>query len=229
VGTPLDLIYCADGNPAFAELAVSLGWLYGAKLPSTVYQKVYFADQDWKRPDREAYMRALREHRPHTATVLDWERRDQRDEVFTWAEAAARYVKRVVIIPKMFGVIGLIPTRIGKADVVLGYSVPTKFGGTPVPLWEFGHRPVHLLGGSPQRQMILSRTLNVVSADGNMAHQQAHKCRFWSAKSGPKGHWWQLKDVGDSREEGANLEAFRRSLINIRAAWESRGRELRSC
>ena len=78
MGTPpLKLIYCADGNPDFAAAAVEAGWLYGARLPSTVYRPVYFADQDWRRPDRARYMAALMAHRPAVASVLDWEREGQ--------------------------------------------------------------------------------------------------------------------------------------------------------
>ena len=58
-----DLIYCADGNPTFAALAVAAGWRYGARLPGTVYQPVHFADQDWRNPDRARYMAALATHR----------------------------------------------------------------------------------------------------------------------------------------------------------------------
>ena len=49
--------------------------------------------------------------------------------------------------PYAFGGIARVPEQIGGKAVRLGYSVPTKFGGTEVPLWEFGQRPVHLLGG----------------------------------------------------------------------------------
>ncbi len=216
------LIYCADGNPAFARVAVEAGYRYGARLPSTVYETVYFADQDWKNPDREKYMLALEEHKPVMATVLDWERPEQFSEVMTWAEDAARFVQRVVIIPKVAGLLGEIPERIGCAEIVLGFSVPTAYGGSEVPLWEFGRRPVHLLGGSPQKQRTLARYLNVVSVDGNMAHQQAHRCRFWSRQKGRNGHWIQLGDTGDNREKGANLEAFRLSCRNIQEAWGER-------
>ena len=214
-----ELIYCADGNPSFARAAVEAGFRYGARLPSTVYEPVWFADQDWKTPCRESYMRALAEHRPAIATVLDWEREEQWHEVLSWATEAAQYCSTLVIIPKLCGTLGAIPGRIGGAEVVLGYSVPTSYGGSGVPLWEFGSRLVHLLGGSPQRQMELTGYLNVVSVDGNMAHQQAHRCRFWSRRRGPKGHWIQLADTGDTRHDGANLAAFRRSLANIRQAW----------
>ena len=217
------LIYCADGNPSFASAAVEAGWLYGARLPSTVYQPVFFADQDWKNPNRGAYMGALARHRPQMASVLDWEDEDQLGEVLSWAEEAAQWCRQVVVIPKVAHGLHQIPERVGQADIIIGYSVPTSYGGSCIWLGEFGRRPVHLLGGSPQKQIELSHYLNVVSADGNMAHQQAHRCRTWRRRAGPKGHWMQLADLGDARTNGANLEAFRRSLVEIRSAWEMRG------
>lgn len=220
MGTPT-LIYCADGNPTFAKAAVEAGWKYGARLPATVYQSVYFADQDWRRPSRPRYMAALAQHRPEVATVLDLEREEQLTEVLAWAEEAAMYVKTVVIIPKVSGMLDLIPETIAGARVVLGYSVPTAYGATDVPAWEFGHRPVHLLGGSPQRQLRLAGYLNVVSVDGNMIHQQAHRCRFWSPRySLFRDRWVPLHKTGDTRIQGANLECFRKSLEAVSAAWK---------
>lgn len=222
------LIHCADGNPAFAAAAVAAGWLYGARLPATVYQPVHFADQDWKAPDRTAYMAALAAHRPAMATVLDWEQPEQLPEVLSWAEEAAPLVgESVLVVPKVPGLVPLLPRVIGGKRVVLAYSVPTSYGGSPLGLWELTGWPVHLLGGSPHAQMELYRYLRncceVVSADGNMAHQQAHRCRFWARRSGPKGHWTQLSEAGDERTEGANSEAFRRSLGAIAEAWSAIG------
>lgn len=223
MGAPA-LIYCADGNPTFARAAVEAGWLYGARLPATVYEAVHFADQDWKQPDRAAYMNALAQHRPAMATVMDWEHEDQLTEVLSWAEEAAQHVtESVLIVPKVPGCVGLLPRRIGSRRVILAYSVPTSYGGSPLGLWELTGWPVHLLGGSPQKQLELAGYVracaDLVSADGNMAHQQAHRCRFWLRRAGPKGHWCQLATTGDLRTEGANLEAFRRSLEAIRQAW----------
>lgn len=222
MGVAPELVYCADGNPDFAARAVSLGWRYGARLPATVYQPVWFADQDWKAPDLDRYAAAVAEHRPEVCTVLDWEHPEQLPEVLAWAEAVAPHVARVVVIPKVPGEVGRVPEVVGGKPVVLGFSVPTSYGGTPCGVWEFGRRPVHLLGGSPQEQMRLARYLNAVSADGNMMAQQARKGRFWSPVSGPKGHWWQLKDAGDDRPRGVPLECFTRSLWAIRQSWESR-------
>jgi hypothetical protein len=224
VGTPA-LIYCADGNPTFATAAVEAGWLYGARLPATVYHRVHFADQDWRRPDRAAYMAALSRHRPALATVLDWEHPAQLPEVLSWAEEAAAFVSdAVLIVPKVPGGVGRLPRVVGGRRVVLAYSVPTAYGGAALWLGELAGWPVHLLGGSPQSQMRLWRYLRncceVVSADGNAAHRQAHHCRFWSRHPGPKGHWTQLGTAGLGCDRGANLKAFRRSLAEIRAAWD---------
>jgi hypothetical protein len=221
MGAIPELVYCADGNPEFARIAVGLGWRYGARLPSTVYQPVWFADQDWKRPDLAKYAAAVAEHKPEVATVLDWEHDDQLPDVLAWAETVAPHVGRVVVIPKVPGRVHEIPETVGGRPVVLGYSVPTTYGGTTCCVWEFGRRPVHLLGGSPQAQMGYAQYLNVVSADGNMAAQQARKGRFWSRRQGPKGHWMQLASAGDTRETGVPAECFRRSLEAIGAAWRN--------
>lgn len=219
MGVKPELVYCADGNPELAGIAVGLGWRYGARLPSTVYEKVWFADQDWKNPNLAKYAAAVAEHKPEVATVLDWEREEQLPEVLAWAEAIAPHVGRVVVIPKIPGRVCAVPESVGGKPVVLGYSVPTSYGGTMCGNWEFKGRPTHLLGGSPQEQMRLTRYFDVVSADGNMASQQARKGRFWSPDKGPKGHWWQLRDAGDDRKSGVPAECFRRSLENIAAAW----------
>lgn len=213
------LIYCAAGSPRMAEIAVNAGYKYGARLPDTVYQPLYFADQDWRNPDRGRYMAALAEHRPHMATVLDWDDNTRYEEVMSWAEEAAQYVEVVVVVPKIPGTIQYIPEYIGNAEIVLGYSVPTKFSGTPVPMWEFLGCPVHLLGGTPQKQMELARYLYVYSADGNMANKMAVRyCAYWENGTGltAKSRWWtQLQPL---RPDGC-YEAFAISCRNIMAAW----------
>lgn len=216
-----ELIYCAGKNQRFEAVAHAAGFRIGVQLPNIVYHPVYFADQDWKKPDRGVYMRALAEHRPHMATVLDLEREAQFQEVLSWAEDAAAYVERVLIIPKYSGAVDSLPRVIGGKPVILAYSVPTAFGGTEVPAWEFYGWPVHLLGGSPHRQMEIARYLHVVSADGNMANKMAHRGRFWSTEKGPKGHWRNLREIGVDLPTDNNLEAFRRSCENIAAAWKA--------
>lgn len=221
------LIYCAAGNRRFSEIAAAEGFLLGAQLPGTVYSPPFFCDQNWKKPDRHRYMAGLAEHRPQMATVIDWEREEQFSEVMDWAEEAAQYTCNVLIIPKIPDTVERIPFFIGGKPVVIGFSVPTRFGGTCVPIWELEGRNVHLLGGSPQRQMreyaAISGIACVVSADGNMAQKLAvQRCLYWrSQSSGRDGHWARLNYAV---KHDAPYEAFTRSCRNIREAW-SKGAE----
>jgi len=223
-----ELVYCASGNKRFAQIAIDAGFKYGAQLPGTVYTDVaplWFADQNWKKPQRDSYMAALEKHRPVQATVLDLEFDSQLAEVLDWAEEAAQYVERVVIIPKAFGIIDKLPKRIGGKDVILGYSVPTKYAGTGVPIWEFGNWPIHLLGGSPQAQMNLCRYLNVVSTDGNYAMKMAvMHCQFWvpgTARYAQNKFWPTIAEANNGVKEikDAVYKAFEMSCHNIMKAW----------
>ena len=208
----VDLIYCAAGNPRFAQIAIDAGFLYGAQLPNTIYHPPYFVDQNWRKPNREKYMAALALHRPHIATVLDLERDEQLPEVLAWAEDAAAHVQVVVIIPKAQGIVADLPRTIGGAEVRLGYSVPTKFAGTELPVWDFVGWPVHLLGGNPQNQMKLAQYLDVRSADGNAAQKAALSWGMeWCA-----GRWVH----GAQYANDVPYHAFAESCRNIRQAWE---------
>ena len=211
------LIYCAGKNPRFDTIALEAGFKLGIQLPHpTVTYPPYFVDQNWKKPDRKLYMQALKKHRPVMATVLDLEHEDQFKEVLSWAEEAAQYVQKIIIIPKAFGIISQIPKRIGNTHVILGFSVPTKFGGTSVPLWEFLGWEVHLLGGSPKKQRKYASYLDVISVDGNYANLKATKFCSWF-----DGHkWYQLKkNNGEIWGKDAPYEAFRRSCIGIQSMW----------
>jgi len=222
-----ELVWCQAGNPRFAAIAVAAGFRYGARLPGTTYGKVWFADQDWKKPNRIAYMRALSGHLPTMATVLDWEREEQLAEVLSWAEEAAQYVARIVIVPKVPGRVGLLPRQIGGRPVILGISIPSAYGGTRVQAWEFAGWPVHLLGGQPQMQMRvwarLRHICETVSCDGNAPSLMAtRRAAFWVPGTGRPSddrYWMPLSEAGDDRRLGAPDEAVRRSCANIVAAW----------
>jgi len=242
------VIYCAGGNRRFVEIALAAGMRYGARLPDTVYGDLYFADQNYHNPNREAYMSAVAEHRPLMASVIDIENMGQLAVALDWAEEIAQYVRQVMFVPKV-DVIAQLPRSVGSADVVLGYSVPTNYGGTELPIWLFDGWPVHLLGGSPHMQLWLAgRVLSassrgrgryatrgipgvsvfypnqVVSVDGNMTNLMATRyCQFWrpgDAAYAKNRFWPELREC-DGREwdTDAPYEAFRRSCENIMAAW----------
>lgn len=213
----MELIYCAGGNKRFAEIAINAGFLYGSQLPHTVYFPLHFADQDWKKPNRQKYFTALAKHKPPVATVLDWERADQLGEVLEWAEEAASHAECIIIIPKVHGGIKSLPRAIGGKPVRLGYSVPTKFGGTPLHYTDFIGWPVHLLGGSPHNQMKLAKYLNVASIDCNYHMAMAERNnKFWQ-----QGKWVELSSLGYV-DKDAPYKAFEISCKNIMAAWRQR-------
>ena len=211
---PIELIYCADGNKRFAQIAIETGYLYGAQVPNTVYFPPYFCDQNWKNPDFERYMTALSKHKPQLASVIDWEDHVSRAEVLRWAESAAEFVETVIIVPKVAGGIATLPRVIGGKEVRLGYSVLTSFGGTIVSLTEFLGWPVHLLGGSPSKQFALAGLsggkrlvdaprLNVVSVDGNYHQLMARHNRFFifdgSARYAKNRFWPTLREADGKR------------------------------
>jgi len=210
----MELIYCAGGNRRFAEIAINAGFLYGSQLPHTVHFPLHFADQDWKKPNRQRYFEALANYKPQVATVLDWERGEQLDEVLGWAEEAASHVESVVIIPKVQGGVALIPRIVGNKPIRLGYSVPTKFGGTPLPYSDFIGWPVHLLGGSPHKQMHLAKYLTVASVDCNYHMMMAERHNeFWA-----EGKWRELSSLGHV-DKDAPYKAFELSCKNIMTSW----------
>ena len=222
----IDICYCAAGNRRFAEIAINNGFLYGAQMPRTAYFPPWFCDNDWKRPERDRYMAALAQHRPYMASVLDLERHEQLDEVLSWSEEAARFVEVIMIIPKVFGIIESLPRTIAGKSVRLGYSVPTRFGGTELPLWEFGGWPVHLLGGQPQIQMDLARYMDVRSVDGNYAQKMAIEYgQFWSnrgVKNSANKFWPKLNEAGLGTDNADRpYIAFELSCQNIMKAWKN--------
>lgn len=235
-----DIIYCASGNKRYSDIAKECGFLLGGRLPGTIYHDIYFADQDWKSPRREQYMDALAEYTPHMATVLDLEREDQFVEVMDWAEEAAQYVEIVIIIPKVSGITKKIPESINGKHIRFGYSVPTRYGKTTIPLEEFGNRDVHLLGGSPQAQFSMcgihfpkeqtrffidKPALNVHSLDGNMFLSMASRfCQFWrpgDAHYAQNPYWPTVAEEngGHTGLPDSNYIAFRKSCENILEAW----------
>lgn len=211
-----EVIYCAGGNSRLAQIAIDAGMLYGARLPGIAYHPIYFADQDWKKPDLDAYASSVEGYGARFVTILDWEREEQEEEVFAWANRLSKIptVEIVAFIPKAHGTIDRIPSAINGKKVILAYSVPTRYGGTTVPLGEFGDREVHLLGGHPHDQIMLCKDLNVISADGNMMQKMAiERLQSWRAygECDSRDWWYELADD--------YLTSFSISCRNIVSAW----------
>lgn len=173
-------------------------------------------DCDWKKPNWSRHLAIAKTEHPWLCAVPDIESASQLPDALVKSQEIAAHCERILIIPKALSIIHSIPAEIGGRPIVLGYSVPTSYGGTSVPLWEFGRRPVHLLGGSPRAQKELCRYLNVVSLDGNVAWNLARRGIFYGQNGTSPKRNTLLRSDGKRFAGDGPYEALRRSLQNLR-------------
>lgn len=216
------IIYCGRSNNTLDRIAIYSGFEYGLRLPFTANFPPIFADQDWKKPNKEKYIESVAQHKPEMATVLDWEHQEQKGEVFDWIDDISKYVQVIIVIPKFSSAIRQIPLSWEGKEVRLGYSVPSGYGKTSVKIEEFNttHHRVHLLGGTPHLQIMLARCMNVTSVDCNSHSLYANDyCEAWTGKM-IKGSRMRVRmqDIG-IEGDNANKIAFAMSCANIMRAW----------
>jgi len=208
------LIYCAGRGGRYADIAVATGFIYGCRSDYKPSHLVGFADLNWKRPDLDRHYAFVSEHRPQLAVAPDVLDLDALVPTLRYAERLAGVAGRVIIVPKTMGVMDRLPHE---PWLVIGYSVPTRYGGTDLMMAELAGWPVHLLGGSPRHQLELSHYLDVFSADGNVSTVGARYGFGFDARS----RRWRL-----SPDNGPDFpyRVFQRSCEQIVQAW--RGGEL---
>lgn len=196
----VDLITCAQqaGTPGTCCIASGNGILYGCNS-SYAYcknskkegdHKIVFVDNPFKDYNHKKHIAYLKElytkgHHPKYVTVRDIMTKEQckeadikyfsLEQILEWADEIQQYAENVIIIPKY--------DCFDKLDekYILGYSVPTAYGGTELPLEMFKGRKIHILGGSPNKQIaVLSELINeVVSIDGNYLRKLAMVGNCW--------------------------------------------------
>lgn len=206
----MDLIYCAGGSQPKCCVAVALGFLYGIRYDYVACSRhpVDFIDTHWEQYDFDRMRAEVERHRPGYVVVPDVLDTNDLTRALEQAEALAEFSDRVIIVPKV-DVVDDIPDK-----YVLGYSVPTNYGGTTIPVERFRGRKVHLLGGTPLQQARIWRELRdeVISVDGN-AHQVA--ARY--------GDYWDGRAMGWRRNPydgpGHYMHSFTLSLLNIVEFW----------
>jgi hypothetical protein len=208
---PLDFIYTWGAPDATCCIAVQAGLKYGVR--STDYRRrglcpyvtqwpdlhrIVFVDNEYADYDHALHLSVVQELRPTYATVRDVMTREQcrdagiayypLDTILAWAEEIAQYAENVIVIPK-FDCIDNIPDC-----HMLGYSVPSSYGGTPLSVDLFRHRRVHLLGGSWKKQLEHLAALGdaVVSIDNNYINRMAEFGQFDNGD----GHMQRVQDVG---------------------------------
>lgn len=207
IQTPL-LFYCGDGGRnKYGKIALRQNWQVGYKSDESKVRshKVSMLDNNFKDYNHQQHLEEIKFHKPLIATALDVTKTVDLSVVLNQAQEISNYCGRVILIPKC---IFELPTNF---SYWLGYSIPTSYGGTLVPV-SFFNKPTHLLGGSPQDQIFYASKLkNVVSLDGNRAMQLS--------KYG-KSIYPGTTRSGKKIVEGC-YPSFELSLINQREFWNN--------
>jgi hypothetical protein len=205
-------------------IATRSGWLYGIQSTNACYpcpmseftktHKVEFVDNDYFHYDHQAHLEVVKKLRPKYCTVRDIMNQSQCEEagieffelsqILEWAEDLRQYAENVIVIPK-YDCLSEIPDHF-----VLGYSVPTSHGGTPLPIEMFKGRRVHLLGGSPNKQIAYWQQIpeDVVSLDNNYILLMAKYGQVWL----PTGETTTLSELGVKDTSNPHLTAIALSV-----------------
>ncbi|HJY88794.1 MAG: DUF6610 family protein [Candidatus Acidiferrum sp.] len=151
------------------RIARRFGWLPGARYTNLrdvrEFERIGFLDIEWKDYCFKRHLEAVKATRPMVTVALDIHDPRSLQRILDQASELNLHSERVIIVPKH-------PSLRNKLDTVipkrfwLGYSVPTRYGGTTIPP-SFFKRPVHLLGGRPDVQRRLAEMMPVVSLDCN--------------------------------------------------------------
>lgn len=164
------LKFITHGN-AVLRLALRYGWRAGARYTNLrdvrglPFEGVGFLDIHFKRYDFLRHLAATAQSRPLITVARDVDSSRDLDSVLLEAEQLRRYSRHVVVVPKDKHLARRLNDLIPR-HYILGFSVPTRYGATPIPP-QFFTRPVHLLGGRPDVQRGLAALMPVVSIDCN--------------------------------------------------------------
>jgi len=210
---PIDLIYTAGhigqnaiDEPSYVKthccVAVQSGWLYGIQstgsggvCATALYNKKHlpqFIDNNFYNYDHELHVAGVAKWNPKYTTVCDVMTPEQcqkaripyysLEQILDWAEELSEHAENVIVIPK-YDCLDRIPEKF-----MLGYSVPTSHGSTPLLPELFRGRRVHLLGGSWKKQLsyITQLQKEVVSIDNNYVVRIAKYGRYYDCNGDEK-------------------------------------------
>jgi len=193
------------------QITTKHGWLPAARYTNLrdvkSFSSIGFIDIDWKDYNFLRHLESVRSVNPFMTVARDVERAEQLPQVLEEARELGRYSANVVIVPKCPTLSETIEDVI-PSEFLLGFSTPTKYGGTPIAPEKF-KRPVHILGGSPQAQLALASVLDVFSFDCNRFTLDARYGDYFN------GEAFRPHPVG------GYARCLEDSVIAINAAWAS--------
>jgi hypothetical protein len=193
------------------RIARRFGWLPAARYTNLrdvrSYDRLGFLDVNWKDYKFKQHLRAAIDTKPLVTVARDVENIEHLPSILDEAFELLQHATHVVIVPKDMRLKDEIEQRIPPV-FLLGYSVPTRYGGTKLPIAAF-KRPVHLLGGRPDVQRKLAEQARIFSVDCNrFTLDAAYGDYFDGAAFRP-------------HPRGGYERCIRDSLININRLWES--------
>jgi len=150
------------------DVAKRFGWRPAARYTNLRdvrhAAEIAFLDIDWRNYNFIRHLEVAAATRPFMTVARDILEASQLQIIVGEAERLAKFARYVIIVPKARGLAKRFATI--PAEFLLGYSVPTRYGGTSLPIALF-NRPVHLLGGRPDVQRRLADRIPVFSVDCN--------------------------------------------------------------
>jgi hypothetical protein len=213
----MDIIYCSGGNKKLAQIAIEEGFLYGARSDDIRDIRCNgLIDINWTNYNWDKHLKQVSLHQPKYAVAPDITNENQIDNLLPMAEQLEKFCEKVIIVPKIDGIVKSIPLRF-----VIGISVPTSYSGFLPNIKELRDRNTHLLGGSPGQQRDLWRYysrmhVNIMSVDTNCHSKASDFGSYWN------GSKWCDKE----RDNIGKYEAFRKSCRGILRMWNNLGVQL---
>ena len=205
------IVKCVNHGRRVLAIASGYGWLPGARYTYTrelrKFDRIGFIDIEFDKYDFKKHLSAVKSTCPLLTVARDVVNIQDLTKTLDQAHELLQYSKNVIVIPKdpfmAYKFNDLIPP-----EFLLGYSVPTRYGGTSIPPDSF-NRPVHLLGGRPDFQRQLAELMPVVSMDCNRFTLDARFGDYFD------GHTFR------PHEEGGYENCLAASILNINQLWLS--------
>lgn len=204
------VVWIQGNNKRVPEMAQRAGMAYGTRHIDTPQAWPFMLDIYWKRYDWLDYMSKVEHWRPVMAMCADFERPEQRRELYRQIrDLRAAGVLRIMVCPKFDGATQYIPSW-----CVVAISIDSGYAGFEPEIKEVKGRRIHLLGGSPNRQLAtLTRygaVGHVLSVDTNSSSRAAGYGAEWI-----NGKWRRNRKYKDTVDY---YPMATRSASNIRRA-----------
>lgn len=130
--------------------------------------EIDFVDNNFDDPDEMRIVKAVDRTEPAFVVLPDIYECDTVDSIIDFGIAIqSQYDTTPIVVPKCDVAEEKIPE-----DWVIGFSVPSGYGGTEIPITKWRNHRIHLLGGSPKNQIKYANRahndgVTIFSVDGN--------------------------------------------------------------